>query len=116
MRFTLLLTLVAALLTAAAASGTTSAPRIWLDGPRTVQGTGFPAGKVVVSVRGRTSALRVVRASPAGRFVARFETMIKTSGCPANASTVTAVGRGGVRAILKVPGNAKDCPPPPVEP
>jgi hypothetical protein len=113
MRFSLLLAAFAALLTASIAfAGHSATPRVWLDGPMTVQGTGFPAGKVVVSVRGRLSALKVVRASAAGRFTARFDRSITTgSGC--QMTVVTAVGVNGVRASTKAGGGpTKNCPPP----
>jgi hypothetical protein len=51
-----------------------------------------------------------VRASRTGRFTARFDSPIEATGC--QGVQVSAVGTTGVRAVLKVPGNAKDCPPP----
>jgi hypothetical protein len=109
MRLPLLVVALAALLTAAA--GTSAAPRIWLDGPTTVQGVGFPQGKVVVAVRGtRAGAIRVVRATAAGRFTARFDKPVASSSCT-GMTVITAVGASGVRAGTKTPP-AKICPPP----
>jgi hypothetical protein len=114
MRLSLFLATAAALLTASAALAghAASTPRVWVNDPLTVQGTGFPAGKVVVSVRGRLSALKVVRASASGRFTARFDRALSVgTGC--QMTVVTAVGLNGVRASTKTGGApAKNCPPP----
>jgi hypothetical protein len=110
MRFLLLLIAAAAVL-AAAATGAPG-PRIWVNGPATVQGTGFPPGKVVVSVRGtRLSAVKVVRATTTGRFTARFDKPIASSSCRA-LTVITAVGANGVRVSTKTGGTTKMCPPP----
>jgi hypothetical protein len=102
---------LAALLTASAAAGTRAAPRIWLDGPTTVQGTGFPQGKVVVAVRGtRASTIRVVRATASGRFTARFDKPIASSSCT-GMTVISAVGANGMRASTKA-APSKACPPP----
>lgn len=111
MRLTLGLVIAFALLAASASSGARTTARIWLQSPTAVSGSGFPPGKVRVTapVRSRM-AVKVVKASRTGRFVARFESPIKAYGC--NGSVVTAVGVNGVRAVSRVPGNARDCPQP----
>jgi hypothetical protein len=112
MRVLLSMTVALALLAASTAFGMRAPARIWLVTPTSVAGSGFPAGKVTVTARVQEQkAVRVVRASPAGRFTARFTTPIKASGCQGTAS-VTAISATGVRAILRIPANAKDCPPP----
>jgi hypothetical protein len=114
MRALLSLAVALALLAASAAYGTRTTARIWLVTPMAVGGSGFPAGKVTVTARLQAQkAIEVVRASRRGRFTARFDTPIKSNGC--QGVSVQAVGAGGIRAVLKVPGNAKDCPPP-IEP
>lgn len=111
MRLLLSVAVVVALVAASAAYGTRTAARIWLDSPRVVLGSGFPAGKVTVTARLQAGkAIKVVRASRTGRFTARFDSSLKTNGC--QGVQVSAVGASGVRAVIKVPGNAKDCPPP----
>jgi hypothetical protein len=111
MRVLLCLAAAFALVAASAAYGTHTAARIWLDSPRVVLGSGFPVGKVTVTARLQGGkAVKVVRALRTGRFTARFDTPLKANGC--QGVQVSAVGAGGVRAALKVPGNAKDCPPP----
>lgn len=112
MRVLLSMTVALALVAASAAYGMRASARIWLVTPTAVSGSGFPAGKVTVTARVQAQkAVRVVRATRAGRFTARFTTPIKASGCQGTAS-VTAVSPTGVRATLRIPGNAKDCPPP----
>lgn len=114
MKVLLALSVALALVAASAAYGTRPAPRIWLVTPTVVAGSGFPAGTVTVTARLQArKAVEVVRASRTGRFTARFEAPLKVNGC--HGASVQAVGRGGARAALKVPGNAKDCPPP-IEP
>lgn len=112
MRALIVLTVLFALVAASAAYGTRTAARIWLAAPTAVRGSGFPAGKVTVTARVKAQkSVRIVRASLAGSFTARFATPIESTGCNDKA-TVTAVAASGVRATLTVPGNAKDCPPP----
>lgn len=100
-----------ALFAAAAAHGTSTTARVWLATPTTVAGSGFPTGKVTVTARLQDKkAVRIVRASRTGHFTARFDSAIKPNGC--QGVSVSAVGENGVRAAIKMPGNAKDCPPP----
>jgi hypothetical protein len=111
MRLLLSVAVAVALVAASAAYGTPTAPRIWLADLTTVAGSGFPAGKVTVTARLQAGkAVKVVRASRTGRFTARFDGPIEATGC--QGVQVSAVGAAGVRAVMKVPGNAKDCPPP----
>jgi hypothetical protein len=111
MRVMLTAAVAAALVAASAAFGTSSSARIWLVTPTTVSGSGFPAGKVTVTARlPADKAVEVVRASGAGRFSARFETSLRSSSCAG--VTVSAVGLGGARAVLKIAGRGKNCPPP----
>jgi hypothetical protein len=112
MRVLLSLVVVVALVGASAAYGTHTSARVWLVTPTTVAGSGFPAGKITVTARVQAQkAVRVVRATRTGHFTARFTTPIKASGCQGTAS-VTAIAPNGVQATVRIPGNAKDCPPP----
>ena len=111
MRILLGIAAVLALIAASAAFGTSTAPRIWLASPAVVAGSGFPPGKVTLTARLQAGkSVKVVRASTAGRFAAHFDSPIKASGC--QSVSVTAVAASGIRATMRVPGNAKDCAPP----
>lgn len=107
MKVMLSLAVAFAFVAASAAYGTRAAPRIWLVSPTVVRGSGFPMGKVTVKAQTRVV---VVRVSRTGRFTARFVVPIKAAGC--QVAAVTAIGARGTRATLKVPGSARDCPPP----
>jgi hypothetical protein len=93
------------------AGGSATAPRIWLGGPNIVLGSGFPEGKVTVTARFKGQvAVQTARASKAGRFAAHFDIAIRVAGC--QVTTVTAVGRGPVRAVISLRGSSRDCPQP----
>jgi hypothetical protein len=101
-----------ALLVVSGAPGATVRPslRVAEFAPATVVGRGFiPGESVRVTVMtGSTSALRVVRATNRGGFVARFP-RVALNGCLV--WSVTAVGARHDRATLKgIP--QQPCPPP----
>ncbi len=109
-RLVLLAALLLAALVVAAPGAARTHPRVWLAGAAAVRGSGFPAGKVHVTVRvadDQHAEVRVVRASKRGRFTARFAGSIAPSGC--RATVVTAVGRRGVTAVRRFPATAQDC-------
>jgi hypothetical protein len=105
-----LLTLAAALVFAASAAGA-GGPRVRLtsESPATVVGTAFrPAERVAVTVTaGETVLRKSVVATGEGRFVARWQRSI-AGGC--HATTVSAVGSRGSRAVYKTP--PPECAPP----
>jgi hypothetical protein len=102
------LAITAVVLPAVAAPARSALPRLRLTSmsPVRVAGTRFVHGERV-RVRYGTS-LRVVRASPAGSFVAQFT----VSADPCNGPVlITAVGTRGDTAAIKLPERA--CPPSP---
>lgn len=114
MKILLAIAAALALIAASAASGTRSPARIWLDSPSSVVGSGFPPGKVTVTAQGVAKVSEVVRATAAGRFMARFDRPIPQSR-PCRFTVITAVGSNGVRASTKLAGKSMGCPPP-IEP
>ena len=102
---------LAVLALAAGAHGTSVQPRVWLATPTTVAGSGFPAGKVRVTVQTQSAtAKQVARAARSGRFSVRFGSPIRYDAC--HAALVTAVGAGGARATKRLGGRSRDCAPP----
>ena len=92
----------------AAPSSAREQPRVWVVPPKAVVGTGFPAGKVKVTVTvDSTKRVKVVRASRTGRFTARFAVTIAPSAC--RNVVVSVAGRLGTTAVKRYPANAQDC-------
>ena len=105
----LLLLVSAALLLAVGAAQAARTPRVWLDGPAIVVGSGFPAGRVTVTVHGAITAHKIVRAASSGRFTVRFASPVARA---CRFTVITAIGANGVHATTKIGGAGKNCPPP----
>ena len=101
---------LAVLALSAAAHGTSVAPRVWLATPTTVSGSGFPAGKVAVTVQTESASVKKLgRAARTGRFSMRFGSAIRYDAC--HAALVTAIGVDGAHATTKLGGRSRDCAP-----
>ena len=105
--------ILAAVLLAGTAQGSTARPQLRLTTSTTVAGSGFRAKErllLVVSAENGKQR-KTVQASAAGSFVARLNAAVAYDQC--HFALISVTRASGTRVLAKVGGGSKDCAPPP---